>query len=55
VKDMIHFSGGENMLSPEIENCLMSHPRVADVPPSGSRAEKWGETVPPRGEGGRRR
>jgi long-chain acyl-CoA synthetase len=44
VKDMI-VSGGENIYPAEIENALMSHPKVADVAVIGVPSEKWGETV----------
>ena len=44
VKDMI-ISGGENIYPAEIENCLMSHPGVADVAVLGVPDERWGETV----------
>ncbi len=44
VKDMI-ISGGENIYPAEIENCLMSHPGVADVAAFGIPSDKWGETV----------
>ncbi len=44
VKDMI-ISGGENIYPAEIENCLMSHPGIADVASFGIPSEKWGETV----------
>jgi long-chain acyl-CoA synthetase len=44
VKDMI-ISGGENIYPAEVENCLMSHPGVADVAAFGIPHEKWGETV----------
>ena len=44
VKDMI-VSGGENVYPAEIENVLMSHPRVADAAVIGVPSEKWGETV----------
>lgn len=43
VKDMI-ISGGENIYPAEIENVLMSHPRVADVAVIGIPSEKWGES-----------
>ena len=44
VKDMI-VSGGENVYPAEIENVLMSHPKVADAAVIGVPSEKWGETV----------
>ncbi len=44
VKDMI-VSGGENIYPAEIENVLMSHPKVADVAVIGVPSERWGETV----------
>ncbi len=44
VKDMI-ISGGENVYPAEIENCLMSHPGIADVASFGIPSEKWGESV----------
>jgi long-chain acyl-CoA synthetase len=44
VKDMI-ISGGENIYPAEIENCLMSHPAIADVAAFGIPSDKWGETV----------
>ncbi len=44
VKDMI-VSGGENVYPAEIENVLMSHPKVADTAVIGVPSEKWGETV----------
>jgi len=43
VKDMI-ISGGENIYPAEVENCLMSHPGIADVAVVGIPSEKWGET-----------
>jgi long-chain acyl-CoA synthetase len=43
VKDMI-ISGGENIYPAEVENCLMSHPGVADVAVIGVPDERWGET-----------
>jgi fatty-acyl-CoA synthase len=44
VKDMI-VSGGENVYPAEIENALMSHPKVADAAVIGVPSERWGETV----------
>lgn len=43
VKDMI-VSGGENIYPAEIENVLMSHPKVADVAVIGIPSERWGES-----------
>jgi fatty-acyl-CoA synthase len=43
-KDVI-ISGGENVSSIEVEDCLFSHPAVAEVAVIGAPHEKWGETV----------
>ena len=43
-KDVI-ISGGENVSSIEVEDCLFSHPDVAEVAVIGVPHEKWGETV----------
>ncbi|MEW5736061.1 MAG: long-chain-fatty-acid--CoA ligase [Thermodesulfobacteriota bacterium] len=43
-KDMI-ISGGENIYPAEVEDCLMAHPKVADVGVIGAPDEKWGEAV----------
>ncbi len=43
-KDMI-ISGGENIYPAEIEDTLLSHPKVADVGIIGFAHEKWGEAV----------
>ncbi|GAB3378058.1 long-chain-fatty-acid--CoA ligase [Spongiibacter taiwanensis] len=43
-KDMI-VSGGENIYSSEVENCLSLHPDVAAVAIIGVPSEKWGEEV----------
>ncbi|TNY37813.1 long-chain-fatty-acid--CoA ligase [Thermomonospora catenispora] len=43
VKDMI-ISGGENIYPAEVENVLMSHPKVADCAVIGVPHDKWGET-----------
>jgi fatty-acyl-CoA synthase len=38
-------SGGENVSSIEVEDCLFSHPAVAEAAVIGVPDEKWGETV----------
>src|SRR6202035_5636919 len=43
-KDVI-ISGGENVSSIEVEDCLFSHPGVAEVAVIGAPSERWGETV----------
>jgi fatty-acyl-CoA synthase len=43
-KDMI-ISGGENIYPAEIEDYLMTHPKIADVGVIGSPDPKWGEAV----------
>ena len=43
-KDVI-ISGGENVSSIEVEDCLFSHPAVAEVAIIGVPDEQWGETV----------
>lgn len=41
-KDMF-ISGGENVYPAEVENCLASHPAIAQVSVIGIADEKWGE------------
>jgi fatty-acyl-CoA synthase len=43
-KDVI-ITGGENVSSIEVEDCLFSHPAVAEVCVIGVPSEKWGETI----------
>lgn len=42
-KDMI-VSGGENIYPVEIENILLTHPKIKDVAVIGQPSEKWGES-----------
>lgn len=44
LKDMI-ISGGENIYSLEVENCLSAHPAVADCAVFGRPHPHWGEAV----------
>ena len=44
IKDMI-ISGGENVYSAEVENCVAQHPAVAQCAVIGIPSEQWGETV----------
>jgi acyl-CoA synthetase (AMP-forming)/AMP-acid ligase II len=43
-KDVI-ISGGENVSSIEVEDCLFSHPAIAEAAVIGVPDERWGETV----------
>lgn len=44
LKDMI-ITGGYNVYAPDVENVLMSHPKIADCAVIGLPDEKWGEKV----------
>ena len=44
IKDMI-ITGGENVYSIEVENALLSDPRINDAAVIGVPSQKWGETV----------
>jgi fatty-acyl-CoA synthase len=43
-KDVI-ITGGENVSSIEVEDCLFGHPAVSEVAVIGVPSEKWGETI----------
>ncbi len=43
-KDVI-ISGGENVSSIEVEDCLFQHPAIAEAAVIGVPHEKWGETI----------
>ena len=44
VKDMI-VTGGENVYSAEVENCVAQHPAVAQCAVIGIPDDRWGEAV----------
>ena len=44
-KQDVNITGGENVSSIEVEDCLYDHPAVAEVAVIGVPHEKWGETV----------
>lgn len=43
-KDVI-ITGGENVSSIEVEDCVFSHPAVAEVAVIGVPSDQWGETI----------
>jgi acyl-CoA synthetase (AMP-forming)/AMP-acid ligase II len=43
-KDVI-ITGGENVSSIEVEDCVFSHPAVAEVAVIGVPSQRWGETI----------
>jgi acyl-CoA synthetase (AMP-forming)/AMP-acid ligase II len=43
-KDVI-ITGGENVSSIDVEDCVFSHPAVAEVAVIGVPSERWGETI----------
>jgi fatty-acyl-CoA synthase len=43
-KDVI-ITGGENVSSIEVEDCVFSHPAVSEVAVIGVPSERWGETI----------
>jgi long-chain acyl-CoA synthetase len=44
IKDMI-VSGGENIYSAEVENCIAQHPAVSQCAVIGIPSDQWGEVV----------
>jgi long-chain acyl-CoA synthetase len=44
IKDMI-VTGGENVYSAEVENCIALHPAIAQCAVFGIPSERWGEAV----------
>ena len=44
IKDMI-VTGGENVYSAEVENCIAQHPAVAQCAVIGVPSDEWGEAV----------
>ena len=44
-KDDLIITGGENVYPAEVEEVILSHPKVADVAIIGIPDEKWGQTI----------
>jgi acyl-CoA synthetase (AMP-forming)/AMP-acid ligase II len=44
-KDDMIVTGGENVYPAEVEEAILSHPKIADVAVLGVPDEKWGETI----------
>src|SRR2546426_1061973 len=42
---IIHITGGENVSSIEVEDCLYQHPAVAEAAVIGIPDDRWGESI----------